>query len=203
MTITRAEMWKEIQNWVRTRTLHIHFKHPIGRKWLANNPILDRIHFHAMDLQCQDRESRVKIERGTRKKCIRYSNIINTIVFDCVQYGCLFVCLSFSLSFLLGFSSAPPLSLFLSFFISSHSVFFRFIPGTVAHSHFIKHCHALGMRHTHLLSLCSNKLFDSLVVCIFQQKPSDKHTNIHVAHFTHWITTYWKWNLQREREREI
>lgn len=113
MTITQTEMWKEIHNGVRMRALHIHFKHPIGRKWLANNPILDRIHFHAMDLQCQDWESVVERLREERKKCIRYSNIINTIVFDCVQYACLFVCFSFSLFF--AWSSAPLLSLALSF----------------------------------------------------------------------------------------
>lgn len=184
MTITRTEMWKEIRSWVYMRTLHIHFKHPIGRKWAANNPILDRIHFHAMDLQCQIWESCKDWEREKRKKCIRYSNkVINTIVFDCVQYACLFVCLSVSLFFAwIHFCDVLlPLSFFLSFF----SVFFRFIPGTVAHSHFIKHYHVLGMRHTHILSLYSNKLFDLLVVCIFQQKFNDKHTDIHVAHFTH------------------
>lgn len=136
MTITRIEKWMEIRKWVwMKRALHIHFKHPIGRKWIANNPILDRI---ASDpFPCRG----LAMSEEAREKCIRYSNIINTIVcltVPCTICVCLFVYLCLSLFFCLN-----SLCVFLYFF----RVFFRFIPGTVAHSHFIKHYHAFGMRH--------------------------------------------------------
>lgn len=114
MTITRTEMWKEIRNGVGVRTLRIHFKHPIGRNFVYSKQSISHIEsypFPCNGLAMSELRGCKDWVRKARKKCIRYSNIINTIVCDGVQCVCLLVCLSFSLFFAWTHCCAIPLTL--------------------------------------------------------------------------------------------
>lgn len=118
----------------------------------------------------------VRIEWKGKKCMLLFKHNIHVRVWLC----CVHVCLSFSLLFFAWIHFCA---------IALSPAFFRFACGTAAHSiHFSLNIITLWECDIHTYCCrceCSNKWFDLFVVCVFQQKPNDKHTNIHVAHFTH------------------